>query len=78
MRGDEARLVATRGLRGFADGFASVVLIGHLEGLGFSAFETSAIVTATLLGSAAFTLGVGLVGDRFAPRRVLLVSSAVM
>lgn len=76
--GDEARLVATRALRGFADGFASVVLIGHLDGLGFSAFETSAIVTATLLGSAAFTLGVGLVGGRFAPRRVLLASSAVM
>lgn len=76
--GDEARLVATRALRGFADGFASVVLIGHLEGLGFSAFETSAVVTATLLGSAAFTLGVGLVAGRFAPRRVLLVSSAVM
>lgn len=78
VRSDEARLVATRALRGFADGFASVVLIGHLEGLGFSAFATSAIVTATLLGSAAFTLGVGLVGGRFPARRVLLVSSAVM
>lgn len=78
MRGDEARLVATRALRGFGDGFASVVLIGHLEGLGFSAFETSAIVTATLLGSAGLTLLAGIAGDRYPPRRVLLVSAAVM
>lgn len=78
MTRDRTRLLVTRGLRGFADGFASVVLVAHLDGLGFSAVETSAVVTATLLGSAALTLLVGLVSARLPQRSVLLVSSGVM
>jgi MFS family permease len=75
---DVVRIVATRGLRGFADGFASVLLVAHLDALGFSNVETSAVVTATQLGSAAVTLGVGLVADRLAQRSVLLASSGLM
>jgi len=75
---DAARVLAARAVRGFADGFVSVALASHLEHLGFSAFEIGAIVTATLLGSAALTLGVGLMAQRFAPRRVLLASAALM
>jgi len=78
MSGDPARLVAARGFRGFADGFASVVLVAHLDGLGFSGVQISAIVTATLLGSAAITLGVGLVADRLPQRHVLLASAGLM
>ena len=37
------RIVAARGLRGFADGFVSVVLPSYLALLGFSALEIGAL-----------------------------------
>jgi MFS family permease len=75
---DAARLVVARALRGFADGFVSVYLAAYLQLLGLSAFEVGAIVTATLLGSAALTLAVGLVAHRLSPRRVLLAATLLM
>src|SRR5258706_9560094 len=72
------RLIAARGLRGFADGAVSVVLSAYLLGLGFSALEVGALATATLAGSALLTRGVGLAGGRFAPRHVLLAACALM
>ena len=75
---DAARLVTTRAARGFADGIASVLLASHLIRLGFSALEVGAIVTATLLGSAALMLAVGLAGHRWPRRAVLLAASALM
>ncbi len=75
---DAARLVLTRALRGFADGFVSVYLAQYLQLLGFSALEVGAIVTATLIGSAALTLAVGLVAHRLSPRRVLLGATLLM
>ena len=70
--------MTARALRGFADGFVSVLLAVYLTALGFSPFEIGAIVTATLLGSALLTLAVGLVSDRLEPRGVLLGASALM
>lgn len=67
-----------RALRGLVDGFTSVLLAIYLTALGLSPFQVGAIVTATLLGSAALTLAVGLVADRFAARTVLLAASALM
>src|SRR5205814_7069629 len=75
---DARRLFATRGLRGFADGLVSVLLASHLSNLGYSPTEIGAIVTGTLLGSAALTLAVGLLGARLPRRTVLLGASAVM
>jgi MFS family permease len=75
---DAGRLILARGLRGFADGFVSVYLAAYLKLLGFSAFQIGAIVTATLLGSAALTLVVGLVAHRLSARRVLFGATAVM
>jgi MFS family permease len=72
------RIVAARGVRGFADGLVSVVLASYLALVGFSAVEIGALMTATLLGSALLTLGVGLAGSRFAPRHVLLLACALM
>ena len=72
------RLIAARGLRGFADGAVSVVLSAYLLGLGLTTFEVGAIATATLLGSALLTLGVGLAGGRLAPRHVLLAACGLM
>ena len=75
---DASRLVAARAVRGFADGFVSVYLAEYLRLLGLSAFEVGAVVTATLLGSAALTLAVGLVAHRLSPRLVLLGASLLM
>ena len=75
---DAARLVVTRGARGFADGIASVLLASHLMRLGFSALEIGAVVTATLLGSAMLMLAVGLAGHRWPRRAVLLGASGLM
>jgi len=72
------RIVAARGLRGLADGLVSVVLTIHLLALGFEATEVGAIVAATLVGSAALTIAVGLVADRLDPREVLLATTALM
>jgi MFS family permease len=75
---DARRLVVTRALRGFADGFVSVYLAQYLQLLGLSAVQVGAIVTATLVGSAALTLAVGLVAHRLSPRRILLGASLLM
>jgi MFS family permease len=75
---DARCLVATRAVRGFADGVVSVLLAGYLTELGYSPLEVGAIVTGTLLGSAALTLVVGLYGHRLSRRRVLFGASALM
>ena len=61
---DVTRVVAARAIRGFADGFVSVLLALDLTHLGFSPVEVGAIVTGTLLGSAALTLAFGMTADR--------------
>ncbi|HXN55458.1 MAG TPA: MFS transporter [Myxococcales bacterium] len=75
---DARILIATRALRGFADGAVSVLLAGYLSALGFSPFQVGAIVTGTLLGSAALTLLVGLAGHTIQRRSVLFFACALM
>src|SRR5581483_5759561 len=75
---DAVRLIATRAARGMADGIASVLLASYLSRLGFTPVEIGAIATATLFGSAALLLAIGLFGHRFPRRTVLLASSALM
>lgn len=75
---DAARLVAARSIRGAADGLVSVLLPAYLTLLGFGAVEVGAIATATLLGSAALTLAVGLLAHRVPARRILLAACALM
>src|SRR5262245_10950041 len=72
------RLVLARGLRGFADGAVTVLLAKHLASLTFSSSQPGAVMPATLLGSAAATLGLGLFGHRLPPRAVLLFGAALM
>ncbi|MGZ4711967.1 MAG: MFS transporter [Acidimicrobiia bacterium] len=75
---DVPRVVLARALRGFADGFVSVLLATYLIALGFSPLQVGAIVTGTLLGSAALTLGVGLVAHRFDLRTLLIAATVLM
>lgn len=78
MHSDASRVVLVRTLRGFADGFVSVLLAHHLVTLGFTPLQVGVIVTGTLVGSAALTLLVGLNGARVGFRTVLLGASALM
>ncbi len=75
---DVARIVSGRAVRGFADGFVSVLLAQYLTGLGFSPVEVGAIVTGTLLGSAALTLVFGLRAHRYPLRTLLLIATGIM
>ena len=78
MSSEVRRVVAARGLRGFADGFVSVLLVGYLGSLGFSPLRIGTIVTGTLLGSAVLTIAVGLIGHRARVRTLLLGASVLM
>lgn len=71
-------LFAAKGLRGFGDGFVSLLLPVYLTGLGLGPFRIGVVVTAAMLGSAALTLGVGLAGHRVRARRLLLASCGLM
>jgi MFS family permease len=75
---DVRRLVLTRSLRGLADGAVSVLLADHLSKLGMSAVQIGALVTGTLLGSAALTIALGLLGHRLRIKPVLLSACALM
>lgn len=75
---DSRRLLATRALRGFADGAVSVLLPGYLTAIGFSSLQIASIIFATLSGSAALTLWIGFVANRIGRRRVLLGACALM
>lgn len=71
-------LIAARGLRAFGDGYVSLLLPFHLAHMGYSALEIGIIVTATLLGSGAMTLGIGLISHRFRSRDLLCAGSLLM
>ncbi len=75
---DARVLLETRGIRAFGDGVVSVVLASYLTALGLSDARIGVVVAATLLGSAALTLAVGLRGHRIARRRLLQCVSLLM
>ncbi len=75
---DGRRLIATRGLRGYADGLVAASLAGYLgDQLGYSATRIGVIVTGMLLGSAVLTMFTGTWGWRF-QRRLLLRAGALL
>jgi len=75
---DIRRLLWVRGLRGFGDGFVSLLLPLYLIMLGLTPFQVGVIATATLLGSGLLTLAVGLHAYRFRYRTLLLAATALM
>ena len=52
-------LYAARGMRGFGDGFAVIILPAYLTAIGYSPFQIGIVATAALLGSSLLTLAVG-------------------
>jgi len=75
---DARRLLWTRGLRAFGDGFVSLLLPYYLTLLGYGAIEIGIIITATLLGSGAITLAVGLMAHRFSQQKLLAAAAVLM
>ncbi len=65
-------LLAGRGLRGFGDGFAIIVLPVYLSAIGFTTAQIGIIAATSLLGSAVLTLAVGFIAPRYELRRLLL------
>ena len=72
-----ARVLTAKGVRGFGDGFVSLLLPLYLLDLGFNPLQVGIIATATLLGSGLLTLAVGLHAHRW-PTRTLLLAAAVL
>ncbi|HMA69956.1 MAG TPA: MFS transporter [Xanthobacteraceae bacterium] len=71
-------LYAARCLRGFGDGFAVIILPAYLSALGFSPIEIGFVATASLFGTAVFTLLIGLIAPRHDLRNMLLLGAALM
>lgn len=71
-------ILASRGLRGFCDGFIAVLLPAYLLSLGLSQLEVGLIGTTTLAGSAIATIAIGMLASRFTQRRMLTLAAALM
>lgn len=71
-------LLGARALRAFGDGLISLLLPVHLARHGFGPVAIGALATATLAGSAALTLTVGLAAHRLPKGRTPLLGAAVL
>lgn len=75
---DAAVLLQTRALRALGDGTISVILAAYLTAVGLSDLRIGAVITLTLLGSAALTLVVGLRAHAYPRRRLLQLAATLM
>src|SRR6516165_520110 len=71
-------LLTARGIRGFGNGFVSILVPVYLIGLGFGAFESRLLTTAMLLGPATMTLAIGLIAHRLRTARLLTSAATLM
>jgi MFS family permease len=70
-------LYAARGVRGFGDGFAVIILPAYLSAIGLSPAQIGIVATAALLGSSLLTLLVGFVAPRHDLRSMLMLGAAL-
>jgi len=71
-------LYAARGVRGFGDGFAIIILPAYLTAIGYDPVQIGFIATASLLGTALLTLAIGTVAARYDLRTLLLLGAGLM
>jgi len=71
-------LYSARALRGFGDGFATIVLPVYLGTIGFDPAQIGLIAAAALLGTAVLTLGIGLLAPRHDLRHLLMAGALLM
>ena len=77
-RSDILLLYIARGVRGFGDGFAIIVLPAYLSAIGLTPGQIGIVVSASLLGTALFTLAVGFFAPRHDLRNLLLGGAVLM
>jgi len=70
-------LYLARGLRGFGDGFAIIVLPAYMTALGYDAAAVGLVATASLLGTALLTLCVGWIAPRHDLRALLIFGASL-
>jgi len=73
-----ALLYAARAVRGFGDGFAIIILPAYLTLIGYDPVQIGIVATASLLGTALLTLGIGAVAARHDLRTLLLLGAGLM
>jgi len=78
LRSDTVLLYAARGVRGFGDGFALIILPAYLTAIGYDPVAIGIVATASLLGSAVLTLAVGYLGTRHDLRTLMLAGAVLM
>ena len=71
-------LYTARGLRGFGDGFAIIILPAYMTALGYGAVAVGIVATASLLGTALLTLIVGWIAPRYDLRALLIAGAGLM
>lgn len=71
-------LYLARGLRGFGDGFAIIILPAYMTALGYDAIAVGIVATASLLGTALLTLVVGWMAPRRDLRALLIFGAGLM
>lgn len=71
-------VLAARGVRALGDGFVSLTLPLYLLALAYTPLQVGLVSTATLLGSAALSLTVGIYARRIGYRRALLGAALLM
>src|SRR5262249_12313267 len=71
-------LYLARGLRGFGDGFAIIVLPAYMTVLGFDAAAVGLIASASLLGTALLTFVMGWIAPRHDLRALLILGAGLM
>ncbi|MEA3026815.1 MAG: hypothetical protein QOF91_2100 [Alphaproteobacteria bacterium] len=75
---DIALLYTARGVRGFGDGFAIIILPAYLTAIGYDPAQIGIVATASLLGTALLTLAVGTFAARYDLRTLLLIGAWLM
>ncbi len=76
LRSNVLLLYVARGVRGFGDGFATIILPAYLTAIGFDLFQIGVVLTASLLGTAVLTLAIGAIAPRH-DLRVLMLAGAM-
>jgi len=71
-------LYAARGVRGFGDGFAIIILPAYLTAVGYDPVQIGIVATVALLGTALLTLGTGMVAARYDLRTLLIAGAGLM
>ena len=72
MPSDVRTLYFARSLRGFGDGFATIILPAYLTAIGYDPIAIGIVLTASLLGTAIFTLAIGAIAPRHDLRTLML------